>query len=346
MSQGDGKISYNQRPTPDGEIFEGARNGLSVDAGHFVVLGQVPGDPLNPAIILDNRIVPMNNMFINFQGGPFVISDTPSGPISPLARLQVLVNDDPGGNAIALFSDESDFTDGIGVIINGGPAGPSNINGPQLLAVQRAGHSILTVNGSGVIQFNDTRDGISSVGNAAFSPTFYLGRQLENDKNSCLNINSFWQPLSTPGFPQGLSDILISSSVEFNTTDVYDYAAFRFGGNIDQTGGSGTFIRGVFYQPNVIAVTQAFAAFENTVGNVLMCTDTANPNVGTVSIRLGSLPNVASAYLQIGGGQAAAGNAPLKLTAGTLLTVPEDGAIEYDGTNFYKTIGATRTVIL
>ena len=39
---------------------------------------------------------------------------------------------------------------------------------------------------------------------------------------------------------------------------------------------------------------------------------------------------------------AAAGSAPIKLTAGTLMSTPETGAIEFDGTHFWATVGTTR----
>ncbi|HEX6914403.1 MAG TPA: hypothetical protein VF145_04140 [Chitinophagaceae bacterium] len=41
-------------------------------------------------------------------------------------------------------------------------------------------------------------------------------------------------------------------------------------------------------------------------------------------------------------GTAAAGTAPIKLTSGTNLGTPEDGAVEFDGTNYYVTSGTTR----
>jgi hypothetical protein len=41
-------------------------------------------------------------------------------------------------------------------------------------------------------------------------------------------------------------------------------------------------------------------------------------------------------------GTATAGTAPLKLTSGTNLTTPEAGAVEFDGTHFYGTVGTTR----
>jgi hypothetical protein len=49
-----------------------------------------------------------------------------------------------------------------------------------------------------------------------------------------------------------------------------------------------------------------------------------------------------SARLHIGGGTTAAGTAPLKLTAGALTTVAEDGAIEWDGSRLWITSGTLR----
>lgn len=69
-----------------------------------------------------------------------------------------------------------------------------------------------------------------------------------------------------------------------------------------------------------------------------------NFNPSGISIRRGS--SVASAYLHIGAGTAAAGTAPLKLTSGTNLTTAEAGAVEYDGTEFYATTStASRTIL-
>ena len=49
-----------------------------------------------------------------------------------------------------------------------------------------------------------------------------------------------------------------------------------------------------------------------------------------------------TAKLHIAAGTSTAGTAPLKLTAGTLMTNPEAGAIEFDGTHFWATIGTAR----
>jgi|GEM_PF-394991 len=49
-----------------------------------------------------------------------------------------------------------------------------------------------------------------------------------------------------------------------------------------------------------------------------------------------------TAKLHILAGTATAGTAPLKLSTGTNLTTPENGAVEYDGTNYFVSAGSTR----
>lgn len=52
-----------------------------------------------------------------------------------------------------------------------------------------------------------------------------------------------------------------------------------------------------------------------------------------------------TALLMLAAGTATAGSAPLKLTAGTNLTTPENGAFEFDGTNLYFTVGGVRKTV-
>jgi hypothetical protein len=49
-----------------------------------------------------------------------------------------------------------------------------------------------------------------------------------------------------------------------------------------------------------------------------------------------------SARLHLGAGTASTNTSPLKFTSGTLLTTTEAGAVEFDGTHFYGTVGTTR----
>ena len=60
---------------------------------------------------------------------------------------------------------------------------------------------------------------------------------------------------------------------------------------------------------------------------------------GTGRLGIGIVP---TAVLHLKAGTATANTAPLKLTTGTALTTPEDGAIEYHSSHLYFTIGSTR----
>lgn len=61
---------------------------------------------------------------------------------------------------------------------------------------------------------------------------------------------------------------------------------------------------------------------------------------------LGVFVKAPTARLHFAAGTATAGTAPIKLTAGTVLGTPEDGALEYDGTHLWFTHGVTRTQIV
>jgi len=53
-----------------------------------------------------------------------------------------------------------------------------------------------------------------------------------------------------------------------------------------------------------------------------------------------------TARLHLAAGSASAQSAPIKLTSGTLMSTPEDGAFEYSGGHLYFTIGSTRLQIV
>jgi hypothetical protein len=59
-------------------------------------------------------------------------------------------------------------------------------------------------------------------------------------------------------------------------------------------------------------------------------------------LALGNGGSAPTAKLEIGAQTTAANSAPIKLIAGTLMTTPENGAIEFDGTHIYCTIGGVR----
>ena len=64
--------------------------------------------------------------------------------------------------------------------------------------------------------------------------------------------------------------------------------------------------------------------------------------IGGKSFFGGTTATDPTATVHIVAGSTAANSAPIKLTSGSLMTTPENGAIEYDGTHLYITIGGVR----
>jgi hypothetical protein len=111
---------------------------------------------------------------------------------------------------------------------------------------------------------------------------------------------------------------------------------------INLSGGGTGNVTGILYDPDIVALGGELIAYENTIGDVKLQSDattgrTGIHNSGTLSAWL---------HLGPGVGVTSAGTAPLKFTAGPLLTVPESGAMEFDGTHLYFTIGIVRSIIV
>jgi hypothetical protein len=97
-----------------------------------------------------------------------------------------------------------------------------------------------------------------------------------------------------------------------------------------------------------------FGTYNSGAGNMSFLNDFTSGNINwsaggssTAQMTLSSagllgLGITPTAILHLKAGTATAGTAPQKFTAGTILTTPESGAVEYNGTHFYASIGATR----
>jgi hypothetical protein len=96
-------------------------------------------------------------------------------------------------------------------------------------------------------------------------------------------------------------------------------------------------IQGGGYAVNLTGAGGNFAVQKSGTTFLYGEQSTGNVGIGTTA---------PTARLQLASGTAAAGTAPLKLTTGTLMTTPEDGAMEYNsGSGLWFTIGSTRYVI-
>lgn len=119
----------------------------------------------------------------------------------------------------------------------------------------------------------------------------------------------------------GENKILTLGTVGLNNTSGGGYSLF----NIDATGGSGG-SGSKLYQRFTLGGTTIHSI--NWLGTGYFA---GNIGIGVTS---------QTARLHLAVGTAAASSAPLKITAGTLMTTPEIGAIESDGTHLYWTDSA------
>lgn len=83
-----------------------------------------------------------------------------------------------------------------------------------------------------------------------------------------------------------------------------------------------------------------FSIMDENSGNFPFYCTTSDIRLG-FNTSIGTL-TTPTARLHISAGTATAGTAPIKLTSGTLLTTPENGTFEYDGSFLYFTLGGTR----
>lgn len=100
-------------------------------------------------------------------------------------------------------------------------------------------------------------------------------------------------------------------------------------------------LRGIYYNPYYDGtLPRRHIAYENTSGdNIFNSVINGDFPSGKSGFHGVTTP---TAYVHIGAGTATANSAPLKINAGTLLTTPENGAIEADGNDLYVTKNGTR----
>jgi hypothetical protein len=132
------------------------------------------------------------------------------------------------------------------------------------------------------------------------------------------------------------------------------------GTTVDTTGSGGisqrvatSFTQPTFASSSAVTVNNAaniYIAGPPIAGSNTTLTNTHSLYVNSGTSYLGGNVGIGTtaptAKLNLAAGSAAASSAPLKFTTGTLMTTPEDGAMEYNsGSGLWFTIGATRYLI-
>lgn len=142
-------------------------------------------------------------------------------------------------------------------------------------------------------------------------------------------------------------NVLTGSATVYNSipdiTENVDVFTVNSIGQINTTGGART-ITGT-----VIINEATISSGANPLTNVGLQVSVSNGTNNYAALfsngRVGVNNDTPTARLHIGAGTATANTAPIKFTAGTNLSTPENGAMEFDGTNLYITIAGTRRTI-
>lgn len=251
-----------------------ANNGVSLSNGR-VVLGQSAGDATNPALLLSDRVIPMDNHNIILNNGSLVLTGSRGV-----------------GNPQLQFED---------------PSRGIWSQGAYHISL-KAGNSFLNISSS-----QPEHGGVTISDQVTVDPTARLALLqtlpiLDTGSHHMQYIKSTFAPVLGVG--------------TFNCLGLYPV--------INQTGQASGITRGIYLNPTVTAAVD-FRSLEITSGKSIIN--------GPVSVNTAAVP---TAGLLLGAGSSAAGAAPLKLTAGTVLSTPENGAIEFDGSDLYLTENSTR----
>ncbi|HTJ51393.1 MAG TPA: hypothetical protein VL443_18160 [Cyclobacteriaceae bacterium] len=230
----------------------------------------------------------------------------------------------------------------------------SEVNGSAtggLLTLASDGAKLTTsANGLKILTNSSTFGGLSFDANSPSANTINVG----NNGFTITNTASLNNPVDA---------FLINSAAATNTTG--NTNGFRLNIGFAPTSGTGTM--------NLLSTTSAMAVNQtggaNGVFKVMDFNHTYTaagsdvtfidyrPTVTSITgnhygIRIQSIANSAfstttapTAKVFIGAGTATAGTAPLKFTSGTNLTTPEDGAIEYNGTDLQLDVSTTRYIL-
>lgn len=222
------------------------------------------------------------------------------------------------------------------------------------LATNQVGFGGLTAGYKNIFEFNTIDTTFSTLLGVIFTVDVTIATATAIGGNMAVSANTTTTAngLSYAVFNYGTGNITTGSSVSVVVAN-YGSGTFTnaYGVKVDAPGGSGTIT-------NTIAVRVArdtgsrtrkhgfyygaAAVGSEPAGNFAIYADSDNSYFGA-KVGIGITP---TAVLHLKAGTASANTTPLKLTAGTNLTTPEAGAVEWDGTNLYITqSGGTRKTI-
>ena len=297
-----------------------ASNGLSM-VGNSVQLGG--------ALTSDRQIL-MNGYGLRLDNGSTVFSNQVTGDNSTaLLSLNSLWNTtgSPTGLSINVQNTAARdyFSKLFSVNLSGTGSFPSSFN-------------ITKYGGRLLFNYFDTTVG----GNAylsIMSNNVKEGSQGSRNATGVITLQGFYRPSAGNSTACGIMDV----SQYDPTGGTTRYCSNYISPYITTAIPPGGKVNGIYYALTYVTGSalpnNSNIAFENYNGNVLLNNQMGDAG-GRTAIHING--NAPTAWLHLGAGLATANAAPLKFTSGPVLTTPEEGAVEYDGTDLYLTTAAVR----
>jgi hypothetical protein len=331
MSSANGSIIFTAVQQSPGTLLN-AINGVSEKPVGTVVLGQAYSEAGNPAILLSNREIPQNSFVISLRSGTLQLANTLNHFSGNAHKLISYIDDTLGAGATTSLNRAGYFDKTLTV---GNNAAFTSFAGAQLNT------NYFTADAN--ISFSNDYQ------NASILSLFLSGGFLTATTSPQAIVCG--TPIENSVTIQG-NKFLFQSG---DTKNVTGFASIYR--SILETRSTGTMTN---FADMVLGVTKRIGSGVNMVITnryglyILPIKDGANTtngwgvfSEGTNDFnyfggKLGIGQTVPTAAIEIRAGVAAVGGSPLKLTTGVNLTTPENGAIEYDGTNLFLTVAGVR----
>lgn len=256
-----------------------------------------------------------------------------STPVFPINGLSVVAKQDNSSGSFNQIIANADFevfrrlgnTLGFGAInlasasavenilsiVNGGTGSNSQIWWGL------SGSSILT----GVASIEGVQPIIFSNGTSSNGCITITSTVSTSNSTGVINI----APTNNIGATSALTSTLLFANTQTFTTNNTTHAIVRVSNTIARNTVTGTILYGFYYNP-IFSGSSSFTHYAAVF-------NTGNVGIGTLT---------PSARLHLPAGTATAGTASLKITSGSGLTTPENGAVEYFDSHLWFTIGTTR----
>ncbi|WP_243751764.1 hypothetical protein [Niastella caeni] len=298
-----------------------ASNGVSM-VGNSVQLGQATSGQ-SFAHFTSDRLIPMAGYNLHFGTGTILISNSFTGSSSG-AMLHLSTSFNTTGSATGLLIDATNRGSGLGLPLD----------------VRLHGNSAFRIRALGqrpIFDFYDETQ--QSAYLHIMSGNITPGSGDNTYSGGIITLKGTYRQSAGSGMVSGIYD----GSSYAPTGGTISYCSHRIQPSINTTIPATGIVRGIYYGlafggsgsiPN-----NSNIAFENYNGNVLLNNQVGNA-AGRTAIHINGYDP--TAWLHLGAGINTANGAPLKFTSGMVLDVPENGAVEYDGTNLYLTTNSVR----